>query len=382
MSRFTLRVRNFRTFERLEWAPSGVCLLSGPNGAGKSTTLDALLFLRVLFEKGHEAAFLRAGARYFKRVGTPEDEPVLFQLELGDVLWRLQLPMSAAGLDDSYGEELYHAGQLVLRAEMSKQVWTLGAERLPLDEVRCCARVLWDRGDAPWLKPFAEAVSSIQVYKSYWLNQVQRAEPVEPRQHFLHGSGANLWSVLSNWKASAIRSEGRFEWVMAAARRAFPDLISTVEFEAGFPVLYPPGAPDAEYGLPPARAADGLLTGLLHLTAVAGARPGSLVALDEVENQLHPHAIRSLLASMRSLAEERDLAIVLTTHSPVVMNEFREAPEQVFVLDRSVAGRAVPIPLTELHDEDWLAQAKLGTLYERLAFGAPPLPGAGPETSS
>ena len=50
MTRFTIKAQNFRVLERLDWSPAGVCLLSGANGAGKSTVLDALLFLRTLFE--------------------------------------------------------------------------------------------------------------------------------------------------------------------------------------------------------------------------------------------------------------------------------------------------------------------------------------------
>ena len=125
-------------------------------------------------------------------------------------------------------------------------------------------------------------------------------------------------------------------------------------------------------GLPPSRAADGLLTGLLHLTAVAGAKDGSIIAFDEVENQLHPHAIRSIISAMRAQADERDLTIIVTTHSPVVLNQFRDAPEDVFVLGHGVEGLPTPARMTDLHTEEWLAQARLGSLYERLAFGAPP----------
>lgn len=367
----TLRAQNFRTFERLEWSPRGVCLLSGANGAGKSTTLDALQFLRVLFERGHEAAFARVGARHFRHFGTSESDPVVFELEVGDVRWKLRFPMSSAGLKDTFGEELYRGSDLVLRAAMFQQGWFLGTERRELDELRCCAKVFWDRGDAAWMKPFVDAVTGIDVHKAYRLDQVQRSDAVTPRQRSLHGDGANLWSVLAGWKSSAIRSEGRFEWVMSEARKAFPGLLSTVEFEGGFPVLFPEGASQPERALPPERAAEGLLVGLLHLTALAGARPGSLVAFDEPENHLHPHAIRSLLASMRARSDEHDLTVVLTTHSPVVMNEFRDEPGQVFVLDRSDPSRPVPVRMTDLHSEEWLAQAKLGTLYERLAFGSP-----------
>jgi predicted ATPase len=97
------------------------------------------------------------------------------------------------------------------------------------------------------------------------------------------------------------------------------------------------------------------------------------VAFDEVESRLHPHAIRSLLATMREEVEARGLTVILTTHSPVVMNEFRDTPEQVFVLEPSPDHPTVPNALSVLHAEAWLAQAKLGTLYDQLAFAAPPV---------
>jgi hypothetical protein len=297
----------------------------------------------------------------------------MFELRAADLVWRLRFPMAAAGILDTYGEELHRGEQTVLRAVMFDQSWQLGDERLARDPVRCAAKVLWDRGDAAWMKPLVDAVTGIRVYEAYELRKVKRSEPVELRQDSLHADGANLWSVLAHWKASAIRSEGRFEWVMETARKAFPGQLSTIEFERGFPVLYPAGAPDPERGLPPERAADGLITGLLHLTAIAGTPPGALVAFDELENQLHPHAIRTLLAAMRERADAQGLTVIVTTHSPVVMNEFGGDPEHVFVLDRRDPARPLPIALTELHDEDWLAQMKLGTMYEHLDFASPPL---------
>jgi predicted ATPase len=121
--------------------------------------------------------------------------------------------------------------------------------------------------------------------------------------------------------------------------------------------------------LPIHRAADGLLVGLLHLTAVASAKEGAVIAIEEMEKQLHPHTIRSLLAAMREIAEERHLTILLTTHSPVLMNAFREHPEQFYVME---PGREVlPVALDQLHDLEWLAHFALGDLYDRMEFGAP-----------
>lgn len=366
----TFRARDFRILEHLDWTPRGVCLLAGPNGSGKTTALNALAFLRSLFAFGHEAAFSHVQAVNFRRLGIPSEAAVEFEVAAAEIVWKLRFPMSANGLSAPYGEELYRGDALVMRAEMSQDYWWLGKDRLPRDETRCCAKVLWDRGESPWMRPLVDALSGLRIHRTYWLNQIQRLEPATGTDVYLHPTGRNLWSVLANWKASPMRFRGQFDWVLAEARAAFPDQLQGIEFDRGLPYLFRPGASDITDGLPPFLQADGLLTGLAHLTAVAGARNGSLVAFDELESHLHPHAIRSLIDAMRRRAETHDLTIVLTTHSPVVLNEFKGHEDRIYVLERGWQG-SLPVPLDELHSEAWLSHFALGDLYEREQFAAP-----------
>jgi predicted ATPase len=377
MPDLTIDIRDFRALAHLRWSPEGVCLLSGANGAGKTTTLDALKFLRALFTLDQEAAFRAVDGVAFRRIGADPDALVQFGLTVGELHWTLGFPMSARGLQGLYAESLWRGDQEVIQARLFDERWSSGDQQHPRDERRCCARVLWDRGESSWMRPLVDALEGLRVYDTYWLNQIKRVEPTNPVDTWLHPTGRNLWSVLANWKSSPLRYPGLFDWVLHEARRAFPELLSTIEFDRGLPYLFSPGATDPADGLLPNRAADGLLTGLLHLTAVAGARAGAVLAFDEMENHLHPHAIRSILAAMSARAEEHHLTILLTTHSPVLLNQFRHDPEQVFVLQRDPDG-VFPARMTDLHDEDWLAQERLGTLYERLAFAAPDLTKSAP----
>lgn len=367
---FEIKIENFRALRRARWAPSGVCLLAGANGSGKTTMLDALTFLSVLFMRGHEDAFAAIGGRYFRSTAVAENEPVVFELRVDQITWRLRFPMATNGLLDSFGEEIEGPG-VSHRVGMFEQSWMLGSEKVRIDDVRCYSRVLWDRGDATWMQPLVNFITGVGVYADYELRRVKHVERLGGRQFILGESGVNLWSVLANWQSAPQRWEHRYEWVMAAIRKAFPDLIASIEFVDGFPELYPPGTGRREDALPAERAAAGLLTGLLHLTAVAGLPRGSLVAFDELENQLHPHAIRSLMRSIRERADEHDLTVVMTTHSPIVMNEFRDDLDRVYVLDRASTDASLPTPLTELMSEDALAQSRLGNLYDQLAFARP-----------
>ena len=49
-----------------------------------------------------------------------------------------------------------------------------------------------------------------------------------------------------------------------------------------------------------------------------------LVLIDEIESSLHPRAQRRLIRDLATVARERDLQIILTTHSPYVLEELPE----------------------------------------------------------
>jgi energy-coupling factor transporter ATP-binding protein EcfA2 len=365
---FELRIENFRVLQKARWAPAGVCLLAGANGSGKTTMLDALLFLRVLFERGHEAAFMNVGGRFFRSTATPESEPVVFELRVQDVTWRLRFPMGGNGLLDSFGEEIEGPGASH-RVGMFEGWWMLGGEKVRIDDVRCYAQGALGSGR----RPVDEAAGRLR-------HERQRVQVVPSQSRPARRTRGAAPALPSQLRCEPVGGAGQLA-ERAAALRA-PVRVGDEQDPRGVsgsdrvdrvrrrrPELYPPGAGRHEDALPAERAADGLLTGLLHLTAMAGLPPGALVAFDELENQLHPHAIRSLMRAIRERAEQLDLTVVLTTHSPIVMNEFRDDLDRVYVLDRSAT--ATPTRLTDLKSEDALAQARLGSLYDQLEFARP-----------
>jgi hypothetical protein len=66
----------------------------------------------------------------------------------------------------------------------------------------------------------------------------------------------------------------------------------------------------------------------------------SLVLIDEIESSLHPRAQRRLLRDLATVARQLDLQVVLTTHSPYVLEEL--PPEaRVCILQTPVGGREV-----------------------------------------
>lgn len=371
----TLSVRDFRGLAQVDWSPEGVCLVVGPNGSGKTTLLDAISFLCGAFARGvPQAVTVQRGPAGLRRLGAPGPEEVVLELKVGDASWTLRLNLDGGGVGE-YPAELVQVGSGVLvRRAANVPDWYFGRRRQPPDpEGRTCLRAAWEAHRPKELAALVETLLGFRYYGAYRMDVLRFQGGVggEMDQQ-LYPMGENLFVVLRNWKAAPRRFRDQFAWVLRHIQRAFPRMIEDLEFDPPVgqvvPVrFYMPGVPRP---LPIHRAADGLLVGLLHLTAVAGAAEGSLIAIEEMENLLHPHAIRSLLASMRELAEERRLTILLTTHSPVLMNGFREHPEQVYVMESGQ--QTLPVPLDKLHDPDWLVHFSLGDLYDRMEFGAPP----------
>ncbi|MCA9635856.1 MAG: ATP-binding protein [Myxococcales bacterium] len=91
------------------------------------------------------------------------------------------------------------------------------------------------------------------------------------------------------------------------------------------------------------------------------------MTIDEVETSLHPRAIRVLVEAARRRAASHNLRIVFATQSETVLDQFRDDPSQVFVLE---AGQETsPRALTDLFSADYLSQFSLGDLFAHLEFG-------------
>jgi predicted ATPase len=86
---------------------------------------------------------------------------------------------------------------------------------------------------------------------------------------------------------------------------------------------------------------DGVLSfiGLCMHALLAG--PGALMMVEEPEHSIHPRRLHQYVELLRRLARDRGCQFVIATHSPVLLNEFRDEPEAILLFNRSKSGTRV-----------------------------------------
>jgi predicted ATP-binding protein involved in virulence len=102
-------------------------------------------------------------------------------------------------------------------------------------------------------------------------------------------------------------------------------------------------------GLPASAISEGTLLALAVLTFVHGDDEADLIMIDDVDDGLHPKAQRDLIGQLRRIQETHPkLQIIVSTHSPYVVDEFKAEDVWVFAPDKE--GCAVTKRLSEHPD--------------------------------
>lgn len=88
--------------------------------------------------------------------------------------------------------------------------------------------------------------------------------------------------------------------------------------------------------------ADELSEGTLYFIAllciINQPNPPKLLLLEEPEKGIHPRRIYEIIQFILGLVDDKDIQVIMTTHSPVVVDMFKDMPESVFIFDKDEEG--------------------------------------------
>ncbi len=126
--------------------------------------------------------------------------------------------------------------------------------------------------------------------------------------------------------------------------------------------------------LPCSQVSDGLRFLLFFLLILHSPEVPRTMAFEDIEHGLHPRRIKDVVGFLRQLSRGPDQPqVLLTTHSPLVLDEFRDCPEQVVVVERGAGGATTCTPLPDrLATLQGANDATLGDLWFSGVLGGVP----------
>lgn len=83
---------------------------------------------------------------------------------------------------------------------------------------------------------------------------------------------------------------------------------------------------------------EGVLYFLSLLCIINQPNPPKFLLLEEPEKGIHPRRIHEVIQFILRLVEEKNIQVIMTTHSPVVLDMFAEMTESVFIFDKDEEG--------------------------------------------
>ncbi|HSN99816.1 MAG TPA: AAA family ATPase [Candidatus Nanopelagicales bacterium] len=370
-----VRVENFGCLRDVEVELTPLTVLVGPNDSGKSTLLRALLTLShaMKAETGWDAVFRNATA-LTAQTFDGKGGPVRFEQagQVGESLYshQAQVTVEQETVRSRAGRFVYDALQVWRTPEGlwhqdpssdSPQGPFASDHELPLlhpywffansshvDEFRRLAALY-----QPAL-PVLARLTSVQLYSlrpehlrvSKQVGGADRSESDQPLQ--LTPSGAGLAQAIADL---LLTGRDILERIEDGLRRAMPQVKridvrqkrSTLEDGERYnlELVTRSGA-----RIPSHAISDGVLLFLGYLYLVLGPDPASILLVEEPETGIHPGLLRRLVQLFRDMTTGAHggppTQIILTTHSPVLLNLVRPEEIRIFQRDEDGATRVTP----------------------------------------
>lgn len=328
-----LQIRNFRSIQTLDWAPSnGVNCLIGPGDSGKSTILDAI---DLCLGARRNAPF--GDTDFF---GLDVSRAIVIAVTLG------ALPDALKNID-TYGEFLrgFDLGSglledepragletvLTLKLEVEGDLepsWTLYSERAAHQQLE--RSLAWkDRSLLAPARIGTYANTNLSWARGSVLNRLTEeranlgAELAGAARAARATFGAQAGPQLAETLHVVTQTAIRLGVAVGASAQALLDAHSVSIGDGAISLHSETGIPLRSLGTGSGRL---LVAGLQRAAAAAA----TVALVDEVEYGLEPHRLMRLLDSLGAKDATQPLQVFMTTHSPVTLREL--TGDQLFVV--------------------------------------------------
>lgn len=324
------RVRNFKCLEDVSLELGAFNVLIGPNDTGKSSVLEALAILSHLLSNSIADAFKEGGLHPANALRQGSERPVIAFDSSGRI----------GGVEINYSIEvdekgMLHAESLAGLPEADNFNFHRSQTNLP-DRPRSMFAEHEGRIRA---KSPASAKLMEEFYRR--LRVVQYClEPNKLRARSEPAKDANVPELKPNGEGLAtvleyllLVEQDRFDQLQERLCKLVPYLRGArpQPENGGRQIAF--FTKSGKQKIPAPLASDGLLLllGYLALLYLPNPLPG-IILIDEPEFGIHPRRLKEVVELLRELAEQESVQIILTTHSPYLLDWVK--PEEVHILTR------------------------------------------------
>ena len=239
--------------------------------------------------------------------------------------------------------------------------------QVPIPRGKTVLSEIRNPAEYPALTETARLLSAIKVYRSWHIGRnspVRHPQRTDGDPNFLEEDFSNLALVVNDLLSRRLEPSLNdylkrfYESYESLHPRIFGNTIELIVNETGMS-----GA------LPASRMSDGTIRFIALLAILCHPEPPPLICIEEPEIAMHPDSL-GLIAELLRKASERT-QIIVTTHSPQLVDLFSDEPDMVVVCERD----RHPEKGTQFNRlsreklEDWLVDYTLGDTWMRGAVG-------------
>ena len=346
-----MRVRNYKALRDVALVLNPIQLLIGPNDSGKTSILEALAALCRSVDhplaqaftgswEGQQLVWLGMRESSIVLTASIENDTTVFDYSLSCSCTpsgrNMKVEMERVDLtSDASSSDITHKGH-----EQSRVFQVAFQGQAAPDDVKSTAMLVYD---------------SLFGVHSYRWDPRFLALPVAPdrqRRFRMEPSGFGLAlcldDILGFDRELFIRLEQSFRKIFPHIKsiKLIPELAfkSPVDDPEQIPMLQKSDGKGLYFEfaaggepIPARQVSDGVLLVLAYLTIMHLPQPPRVVLVEEPENGIHPGRLKDVLAILRELvSEQSQTQIVLTTHSPYVVDLF--GPEEVTLCQKEDDG--------------------------------------------
>ncbi len=181
----------------------------------------------------------------------------------------------------------------------------------------------------------------------------------------LRGDGENISGVLFNLCQDTSNKREILDLIRSLPEQNIKSIefIETPRGEVMIQLEETFGGKDWKFDAP--LLSDGTLRVLSIAAAILSASAGSLVAIEEIDNGVHPSRARMLLSSVSKIAKRRALRVLITSHNPALLDALPmdAIPNVVFCYRDPKDGSSRLVRLKDVPDyPELVAQGSIGHL--------------------